>query len=81
MVDSHGSPEPCELDREFHTMECLFDYLFDLSPSGEEIDYFVVHWSNCSAFCYSMESLEQFLSSFDPMFFERFVIFIVEEQQ
>ena len=81
MLDSHGSTEPSGLDREFHTLEGLFDFLFDLSPDGEEIDYFVVHWSDESRFCWDLASLEQLLSSFDPMYFEHFVVFVVEERK
>jgi hypothetical protein len=78
MLDSHGSTDPCELDRDFHTLEGLFDFLFDLSPDGEEIDYFVVHTSTESFFCSDMQSLEVLLNRYDPFYFERFVIYIVE---
>jgi hypothetical protein len=78
MLDSRDSAEPSKLDRDFETVEGLFDFLFDLSPSGEEIDYFVVHTSTESYFCHDMGSLETLLNRYDPFYFERFVIYIVE---
>jgi len=78
MLDSHGSTDPCKLDRDFHTLEGLFDFLFDLSPDEGEFGYFVVHTTTESYFCDNMESLETLLNRYDPFYFERFIIFLVE---
>jgi hypothetical protein len=76
--DPHASTDACDLDREFWTLQGLMDYIYDLSPDGAEIEYFVVHTSTESYFCADMESLEWLLNRYDPFYFERFVIYIVE---